>query len=382
MSCLPILWRRRGLLLGITVGGLLLSALAALLLPNKYEAVARLSALGLGSSSARFIGILQSRTLEDRIITKFDLKRLYGDNVWEDARKDLTKNSDFSEGKGPIIVVRVRDRSPNRAAAMAEDYAEELNRLLTQLNTTPAHRERVFLEQQILQVQQDLETDEWAFSKFASRNLIIDMESQPRRLIKSAQDTTAKLIDEQAELKSLESVYSAGNVQVRETKAKAREVRRELARLVGESNHMNSTAQGAPNGYPSMRQLPLLGTDYKDRDRSVAMENALFGTLSQAYQVAKLAELRDTPSILVLDHPEVPEKGYWPARLWIVLLSTAGSFGVGVAWILGAAGWAALDPEDPRKIFATEVVETTAGDLRFWCRVIRRVPEKPARQNA
>lgn len=311
------------------------------------------------------IGALQSRTVQDHLINKFDLKRIYRDHSWDDARRDLEKRSEISQNSKGIIVIRVRDGNPDRAAAMAQDYTDELNLLIIQLNTTSAHRERLFLEQRLGRVRQDLEFEEKEFSKFASSNLAIDMEAQGNRMIKAAEGVRAKLIAEQVELKSLKSVYTDGNVQVRTTQAKTDELQQELAKLVGESEPTNLTGENAQSGYPSIRRLPLLGTGYADLKRTVELENAIFGTLTKEYEAAKLAEVRDTPSVQVLDHPEVPEKTYWPPRLWIILLGTLCFLSLGVVWILGAISWAAVNPEDPRKLFAIEVFQDTAEYFQF-----------------
>ena len=42
--------------------------------------------LGLKSSGALFIGILQSRTVQDDVIEKFSLQKIYGDRQLIDAR--------------------------------------------------------------------------------------------------------------------------------------------------------------------------------------------------------------------------------------------------------------------------------------------------------
>ena len=322
-------------------------------------------AFGSQSSNALFIDLLQSRTVQDHLIDKFDLKRIYRDRSWQDVRKDLEKSSEISEDSNGSIVIRVRDGKPDRAAAMAQDYTDELNLLLIQLNTSSAHRERLFLEERLEQVGQDLESEEKELSRFASDNLVIDMDAQGNTTIQAAEDVQAKLIAEQAELKSLESVYTDGNLQVRATQAKMHELQQGLARLVGESNSANPTKGNAPTGYPSIRQLPLLGTGYADLDRSVEMGNALFGTLTKEYQAVKLAEVRDTPSVRILDPPEVPEKKCWPPRRWIILLSTVCSFSLGVIWIFGAASWGAVNPADPWKLFAIEVFQTTAAYFQW-----------------
>ena len=89
----------------------------------------------------------------------------------EDARKDLAARTDISvDRKSQIITITVTDKSPQRAAAMAQAYVEELNRTLAEVSTSSARRERIFLEGRLQTVNQDLEAAEKDFSQFASKN--------------------------------------------------------------------------------------------------------------------------------------------------------------------------------------------------------------------
>src|SRR5207253_922695 len=75
--------------------------------------------LGLKDSGAIFIGILSSRTIQDRLIDKFDLRKVYGERLVEDARKRLTENTSLAEDrKSGIFRITVRDRDPKRATAI------------------------------------------------------------------------------------------------------------------------------------------------------------------------------------------------------------------------------------------------------------------------
>src|SRR5207253_2021956 len=87
--------------------------------------------LGLKSSGDLFVGILQSRTVEDRLVQRFDLKKVYGAGLGEDARKRLSENTSISaDRKSGIITIAVTDRNPQRAQGVAQAYVGELNRLV------------------------------------------------------------------------------------------------------------------------------------------------------------------------------------------------------------------------------------------------------------
>src|SRR5260370_7230132 len=88
--------------------------------------------LGLKSSGALFIGVLRSQTSQDRLIEQFDLRKVYGARLVMDARMKLDENTSISEDrKSGIITISVTDHSPQRAAALASAYVDQLNSLVS-----------------------------------------------------------------------------------------------------------------------------------------------------------------------------------------------------------------------------------------------------------
>jgi len=395
ITFLRLLWDHRGLLGRVMLIGLVASTLVAFLLPKRYESTIRLMPpdqsnasaammaslagragssfasiagdfLGMHTSGVLFIGILQSRTVQDDLITKFDLRKEYRHKRWEDTRTELGANSAITEDrKSGIISLSISDKSPQQAAAMAQEYVDELNRVVTELNTSSAHRERVFLEQRLGQVKDDLESAEKEFSEFASKNGAIDIKEQGRAMIEAAAGLEGELIATQTELQSLKQIYTDNNVRVRATQAKVDELQRQLHKLGGSSNAATQAQQNGndPSLYPSIRQLPLLGVNYADLYRRTKVEEAVFETLTQQYELAKVQEAKETPSVKVLDPPDIPEKKSSPHRLWIMLGGMFLSFSLGAVWILGGAHWERLDPQDPGKLFAQEVYGAVRAKL-------------------
>ena len=75
---------------------------------------------------------------------------------------------------------------PARATAIAQEYTAELNRVVNQMSTSSAHREREFLEERLKAVQLDLADAEKQFSQFASKSGAIDIQAQGRAMIGAA----------------------------------------------------------------------------------------------------------------------------------------------------------------------------------------------------
>jgi uncharacterized protein involved in exopolysaccharide biosynthesis len=399
---LRLLWSHRRMIFRVAGAALVLSTLIAFLIPKRFESATRLmppnegggmallaamaggrsgsgsglgssvgsglgsiagDLLGMKSSGALFIGILQGTTVEDDVINKFDLRKLYGDRYWEDARKDLESKTEVAEDrKSGIITIRVTDKNPQRAAAMAQEYVDELKRLLTQVDTSSAHRERVFLEDRLVQVKDDLEAAEKNFSEFASKNTALDIQAQGKAMIEAGATLEGQLIGAETELQSLKQIYSDSNVRVRTMQARVNELQHQVEKLSGKfDSATGSKAEPNQSIYPSIRKLPLLGVGYADLYRNAKLQEAIFETLTQGYELAKVQEAKESPSVKVIDPPNFPQKKSFPPRLIIIALCTVLSCFFAGVWILGTARWSAIDQHDPGKVFALEVFKTATG---------------------
>jgi capsule polysaccharide export protein KpsE/RkpR len=401
---LRTLWdHRRSLAKAVAIGAVL-GALVAFLIPSRFASTAQLMPpdsssgqgmamlsmlagrtssalgslgtdfLGLKTSGDLFAGVLQSRTVQDNLINKFDLRKVYGDRRWEQARKDLALRTDISiNRKSGIITVQVIDHDPKRAMAMASEYISQLNSVVTQLNTSSAHRERVFLEDRLEQVKSDLTASEKDFSQFASKNGTIDIKEQGKAMVEAAATLEGQLIATQTELQGLRQIYTDQNVRVRAGQARVNELKQQLQRLGG-SSKAAATAGDSPEQetYPSLRQLPVLGVTYADLYRRTKVQEIVFETLTQQYELAKVQEAKEVPSIKILDAPEVPEKKVFPPRTIIIAIAGLLGFCVCVMWIFGSHHWREMDAHDPGKLLAEDIYRTIRPGLQPVVHVAER----------
>jgi capsule polysaccharide export protein KpsE/RkpR len=323
--------------------------------------------LGIKTSGDLFVGVLQSRTILDKIIRKFDLRKVYRDRAWEDARKDLMAKTDIAvDRKSGILTIKVTDRNRQRAAAIAGEYVEQLNLLMSQLNTSAAHRERVFLEGRLERVKQDLESAEKDFGEFSSKNSTLDIKDEGKAIVEAAGTLEGDLIAAQTELQGLKQSYADGNVRVRSVQARIDELRRQLQKLGGKSGGVDSAeVPDADSVYPTIRKLPLLGVRYEDLLRQAKVQEAVYETLTQEYELSKVQEAKELLSVKVLDPPSVPERKSYPPRLLITLAGGLVGLVFGIVLVLGRSKWREVDSQDPAKSFLQEVVQDLRGQFRL-----------------
>jgi uncharacterized protein involved in exopolysaccharide biosynthesis len=384
---LRLLWHERPFIYRVSAIGLVLATLLAFLIPKQYESTTRLmppdnqssttmamlaamtskmgaglastagSFLGLKSSGEVFVGILQSRTVQDQLVNRLDLKKVYGVKLGEDARKRLANNSLISEDrKSGIITITVTDRDPQRAAAIGAAYVDELNRLVVELSTSGAHRERVFLEERLKNVQKDLQEAEKDFSQFASKNMAIDIKEQGKAMVEAAAVLQGQLIAAQSEEEGLRQIYTDNNVRIRTVRARIAELQQQLEKVGGKGESSNANDISPSDSlYPSIKKLPLLGVSYADMYRRTKVQEAIFEALTQQYEFAKVEEVREIPSVKEIDHADVPEKKSFPPRMLIMVVGTMFSFAFASTWILAIAYWREMDSSSPSKMVVDTV---------------------------
>jgi len=422
---LRLLWGRRRFFFRAVAVGLLVSTLVAFLIPKSYTSTTQLmppdpqstsgmammaamaekagggllgvagDLLGRKSSGALFIGVLRSETSQDRLVQQFDLGKVYGARLVADARKKLDENTSISEDrKSGIITISVTDHNPQRAAALANAYVDQLNTLVSELSTSSAHRERVFLDERLKVAKLDLDDASNQLAQFSSKNNTLDIQQEGKAMLDAAGSIAGELIAAQSQLEGLRQIYTDNNSRVRSLNARVAELRRQLEKLGGTQGDAMKNSQpsilakdqatNAPVGqaadppgqsvdapadpsaakaggglpYPTIKSLPLLGAKYGDYYRRAKIQETVFELLTEQYELAKVQEAKETPSVKVLDPGRVPEKKSFPPRLLIMFLGTFLTLAVSVVWVLGLNQWQQADPNDPRKMLAQEVVAT------------------------
>ena len=114
-----------------------------------------------------YVGILESRVVADAIIDRFDLLQIYNVKKRSEARNKLQKNTTATASRENIVRITVEDRDPNRAAAMANAYVEELDRQNKRLFTGQAMSKRIFLKNRLKEIEEKLSKKENILSREA-----------------------------------------------------------------------------------------------------------------------------------------------------------------------------------------------------------------------
>jgi capsule polysaccharide export protein KpsE/RkpR len=394
-----LLWDERGFLGRVTVTGLVLSLLIAIVLPSRYESKTRLmppdqqsgsglamiaalagrgssssstsaggvagslggslgsvagDLLGLKSSGALFVDMLDGATIQDELIRKFDLRGVYHDKYWEQARKDLAKRTEVKEDrKSGVITITVTDHDSHRAQAMAQAYVDALNGLVAQVSTSSARRERMFVEGRLKTVKQNLDDALQAFSEYASKNGTFDVPSQTKAMVESEAGLQGQLIAAQSELEGLKQIYTDNNIRVRSLEARVGALKHQVETMSGNKADLSSDDSQITGDFPSIRKLPLVGVRWANLYRETRIQETVYEMLTQEYEIAKIQEAKEIPSVNLLDAPLLPERKSFPPRTVITGLGAALAFVLGAVFLIASAAWERSS--SPEKQLASEI---------------------------
>lgn len=275
-----------------------------------------LSGFSLHNPADLYVGILESRTIADALITRFNLKQVYSDRYVQRARKHLARRTNIKAGKDTLIHVEVDDRDPKRAAQLANAYVEELSSRNTTVALTEASQRRLFFEKQLAEEKELLATAEISLRNTEQVTGLVVPTGQAEALIRSASQLNAEILTREAQLAGMRTYAADDN-------PRFQSVKHELAALRSELGNLESGEHVAGTPEVPVGKLPQAGLEYLRKYRDVKYHESLYEALAKQYEAARLDEAKAAPLVQVIDSAVVPERKSWPPRLLIVLISSA-----------------------------------------------------------
>ena len=299
-----------------------------------------LSGLGLHNPTDLYVGILESRTIADALIARFDLKRIYHERDLQATRKHLARDTTIKTGRDTLIHIRVDDRDPLRAAQLAQGYVEELARQNSSVALTEASQRRLFFEGQL-----EKEKDTLANAEIAMRNTqqstgLVAPAGQAEALVRSLSQLHAEILTRQAQVDALRTYVTDDNPRFQTVKRELSSLQAELARLE-QGSHARGSVE-VPAG-----ELPQAGLEYLRKYREVKYHETLFEMLAKQYEAARLDEAKSASLVQTIDKAVPPERKSWPPRAIIIGAAS-------LLALLGSGFWSVLNSTSRRTLTRKE----------------------------
>lgn len=342
---LKILVKRKRIIGLIITGAFVLSVIISLILPIKYASTTSIlppqqegslasglmsqlpgglgslagGVLGSKSPSDIWMGILRSKNLRDAVIVRFDLKNVFNTKTIEATRDILGSMVKIEKSKEDIISITAESKDPKLAATLANAFVEELDRINKNIVTTSGRRTRIFIETRLNEAKEELTKAEDNIKAFQEKNRAVKLDDQSKAIIEAIGTLKGHLMAKEVELQTLLSYATPSNPMAEILKTEVDELKKRLKELE-EGNNIQGKSS-SKNIFIPTNEIPALSLQYVRLLRDAKVQQTLFELLTQQYEIAKIQEAKDTPTIQVLDVAKVPEQRSKPSRGSIVLLS-------------------------------------------------------------
>lgn len=302
----------------LTLSAQLMDGLLGTIIPGRMGALGGMmgDVLGLKSPADFYVGILTSDTVFDRIIERFELRKVYKKKYIEETRKNLGKLADIRTGRDGLISISVTDKSRQRAADMANAFVEELARILRQQSEEEARARLAFLDDKLKEASTNLATAEENLKKFSEKTGVLQIDAQTMGTLQYLAFLRANLDAKEVELKLLQhSLTPANHLVILAEK--------ELAALktkIREAERREGLDGDAGEALLATAKIPTLGLEYLRLFREVRFHDAVYRVYLKLAELARVDQVREPLVLQVVDRAKPPEQKSHPKRLRITLV--------------------------------------------------------------
>ena len=269
---------------------------------------------GIKTPADQYVALMQSVTVEDRLIDQFKLLEVYDKKLRVEARTELETRVRIAVGKKDgLITVEVDDHDPERAAAIANRHVDELRRMTSLLAVTEAQQRRVFFERELAQTRDRLTLAQQALQ--ASGFNAGALNAEPKAAAEAYARLRAEVTTAEVRLQTLRGTRAEQATEVQQQLATLGALRAELAR-----SEQATHAAGGP--------------DYIGTYREFKYQEALFDLFARQYELARVDESREGALVQVVDPATPPERKSKPKRSLIAAGTAFAALLLLSAWVL------------------------------------------------
>jgi len=255
------------------------------------------ASMGIKNPADQYVGLLQSRTVTDRMIVRFDLRKRYDTEYIEQTRKILDRRVNVSAGpKDGLVYIEVEDEDKERAAEMANAFIEELKNVMKALALGEAAQRRLFFEEQMGASRKALEVAEANLQASGVGEALL--RAEPRAAMEEVARLKAAVTTAELKLSSLLGFLSEQNPDVIQAKREVRDLRAKLE----QSSIPRTGGTADSNAYVS-------------KYRDFKYQEFLFEQLARQFELARIDEAREGGVIQVVDRAVAAERKTRPKRL-------------------------------------------------------------------
>lgn len=294
-----------------------LSGLLGLSTGQIAQAVTNFSLPLMSTPSDLYASMLESEKFLKDTVDKLKLQEVYDTKTPWDAVAELKDNVKISVEADGIIIVEAEAKDRQLAADIVNSLVLELDEFNREIQNQKGRDYSRFLENRLKETDSLLRVASNELKSFQETHKAIAIELQSQVLIENLAKQKAELTTAEIELQMLRNSLSADHPEVLRKSMMIREIKRKLESLEsGASSRTDSTISALEI---PLSDIPDLTLKFAILTRNVKIQEMTFELLSQQYEIAKIQERRDTPTVVVLDTARPADLPIRPRKKVIVI---------------------------------------------------------------
>ncbi len=270
-----------------------------------------------------YIVILQSRSVVDSIINKYELHKVYDIPKKEmiDLRKAFLNNVEINYEKEGNYIITVWDIDRNRAANIANDYVQIANNHFLDLFRQDNKLSKDYFELRIQTIDSILISLGNKLNKFSKQTQLFSPEDQ-------AQSVAKALAEMKAEQVKYEIYYNFYKTNYGENDAMAQSYKNIGAEITDKLNSLQTQPGFAGNF--SLSEASSVGLEYLKLYTEFEAYTKVKAMILSMMEKIRTDEIKNIQNLLVVDKAVPSDKKDKPKRAFVIAGSTFGMFILGV----------------------------------------------------
>lgn len=280
------------------------------------------------SSDQMYVALMRSQSVEMALIHQLKLKERYGSKNLDEARKSLKNSLSIAIDKSSgLFVIEANDGNAEFAALLANQLVHELNVILSRLAVTEAQHRRLYYEQQIAKIQQNLPLIETRF-KEAQKKSGVEVVS----LLSDSGSLPGQIAAKELQLQILSRFATAQNPEMKRMSTEISALRSQLSRY--ELVHAQAKGSDKANSTGNVKATTPYQQEAAQAYTTLKIQETLLDGFVRQLEAAKFDEAKEGSTMQVIDVARVPEIRAKPERRKLVIAYTVTGLIIGLVLAL------------------------------------------------
>ncbi len=291
---------------------------------------------GLGSLASSLLGgdklqqaqdninVMRSRMFSEKVIDRFQLL-----SYLKITESDSLKARDIALRKYKAKIIRIglneetglisvaaETKSKQLSKDIADYYLVALEEYNQNFKVTKGKRNRIFLEKRVDEVYAAVDSLAEEMRQFQKKHKAVALETQLASLVELYATIIAEKMTTEVQLAMAKNLYAAQSPAVKELETKLKVILDNIAEIE------KSSGSFKPKYLLDIDKIPDLSVRYAQIMLNLEIQKKVFEFLYPQFEAARLEELKDMPTLEILDHPRLAGLRVKPRRATTCIIVT------------------------------------------------------------